>query len=81
MDEDDIDYYRHRRQEEMRAADRASDMRCRAVHLEFARLYGLRLAEASAGRSIHAETSPCALSAPAPSSYQSVRDGFDQEFA
>jgi hypothetical protein len=48
MREDDVDYYRKRRQQELRAADRAAEGCSRNVHLELARRYGARLAEATA---------------------------------
>lgn len=46
MLEDDIRYFRKRRDQEMRAADQATDICCRRVHRELARLYGLHLTRA-----------------------------------
>jgi hypothetical protein len=46
MDEGDRDYYRRRQQQELHAAEHAADICCRNIHLELARLYGLRLDEA-----------------------------------
>ena len=50
MHEDDIEYFRRRQEQELRAANRAADGCSRNVHLELARRYRLRLAEASAAQ-------------------------------
>lgn len=55
MHEDDIEYFRRRRDQELRAAHRAADGCSRNVHLELARRYGLRLAGASAAQRKKAE--------------------------
>lgn len=55
MSEDDIDYFRRRQQQELRAADRAADRCCRNIHLQLARRYEMRVAEASAGHGKDAE--------------------------
>lgn len=52
MTSDDIEYYRTRQREELLAADTSDDDYCRTVHLDLARLYGMRVTEleASAAR-------------------------------
>lgn len=82
MHEDDIEYYRRRQQQEIHAAGRAADGCSRNVHLELARSYGLRLAEASAAHAKNAETPRRILSISIGkfSRRSSALDGSGQEF-
>ncbi len=49
MDKDDRAYFQKRRQQELRAAENAADPCCRKIHLELARLHGVRLDAAAHG--------------------------------
>lgn len=48
MPSDDIEYYRIRQRQELLAADNAIDDHCRTIHLDLARLYGMRVTELEA---------------------------------
>ena len=48
MPKDDIEYYQIREREELLAADNSADDRCRALHLELAGLYRIRVTELEA---------------------------------
>jgi len=55
MPSDDIEYYRLRERQELLAADNSIDDRCRTVHLDLARLYGMRVTDLEANSSRYAD--------------------------
>ena len=55
MPSDDLEYYRIRQRQELLAADNSSDDYCRTLHLDLARLYGMRVTELEANSGCYAD--------------------------
>lgn len=79
MRDDDIRYFRRRRDQEMRAADQATDICCRRVHRELARLYGLQLTRAwtVGGISVEPQHGVVSISSRRYSLHSSATDGIN----